>query len=84
MVAASGSQPNVRHPICAAQVADPDYRFARRGRSRAGGDRLHLGLLVAPPHRQAAAAGGAAVAPTGRVLFLDRDKGGGPGVRLKA
>ena len=39
---------DVRHSTRAAQVSDLNYRFTRRGRSRAGGDRLHLGLLVAP------------------------------------
>jgi hypothetical protein len=54
---------DVRHSTRAGQVADPNYRFARRGRSRAGGYRLHLvGSLVAPTARcQAAAPGGIAL-----------------------
>jgi hypothetical protein len=40
------SKPNVRHSTRAGQVTNSDHRFARSGRSRAGGDRLHLGSLV--------------------------------------
>jgi hypothetical protein len=48
---------HVRHTAGSAQVADPDYRFARRDRSRAGGHRVHLGLLVATTTQRQAAAG---------------------------
>ena len=40
------SSPNVRHSTRAGQVTNSDHWFARAGRSRAGGDRLHLGSLV--------------------------------------
>src|SRR3954468_8316427 len=39
-------KPNVRHSTRAGQVTNSDHWFARTGRSRAGGDRLHLGSLV--------------------------------------
>jgi hypothetical protein len=58
---------HVRHTAGSAQVADPDYRFARRDRSRAGGHRVHLGLLVATTTQRRAAAGGFSPLPACRL-----------------
>ena len=48
----------VRHSTRAVQVADPDNRFACRGRSRAGGHLVHRGSPVATTTQRQAAVGG--------------------------